>query len=509
MLHITEEKGRRILEYTPGPVCRGGESRMPFDNRFSPEKKNFCFSGKGLECIPEIKYTKRGGGSYIYSNNPEMLAADDVGRAILRTDGMSGRYMFTFEHSNYTGVPLYLGYRLYNTGAGDMTVTVMNIGLQTDGEWLGQRSWSDFYNLPLRLPEEYFLPDGSVNPVYVGCDYVDYAPRVYIPQTVTVPPGEYVYVLGGTSADAYGQTDFGATADRVLEKGRCGNGAVLFEISSGEASGLFCCYTDPAQIDISAPGQEYVVSRDGKDYSAQYKGIDRGNIGLVESGIVWAVDDHTNGRMPVVYKNLRDPGFAGKNAPYAPYSPKEYVIRSDSWITSLNPNTCPDAVGSDMMVFECTAADGSTVTVDNFRADGAGRPANTGNWMTPYTDCFTFINAGSRPRRFRIFKKGAVSGALAVILRSDDGSILGSSLKCHPYVYEIGAVPDYADRSLLEERDGMLWYRLNGVPYWQLVDERALAAQLTVAPGGVGRISVDYLILGNSNGGILHWVEVE
>ena len=55
----------------------------------------------------------------------------------------------------------------------------------------------------------------------------------------------------------------------------------------------------------------------------------------------------------------------------------------------------------------------------------------------------------------------------------------------------------------------MLWYRLNGVPYWQLVDERALAAQLTVAPGGVGRISVDYLILGNSNGGILHWVEVE
>ena len=108
MLHITEEKGRRILEYTPGPVCRGGESRMPFDNRFSPEKKNFCFSGKGLECIPEIKYTKRGGGSYIYSNNPEMLAADDVGRAILRTDGMSGRYMFTFEHSNYTGVPLYL-----------------------------------------------------------------------------------------------------------------------------------------------------------------------------------------------------------------------------------------------------------------------------------------------------------------------------------------------------------------------------------------------------------------
>ena len=41
------------------------------------------------------------------------------------------------------------------------------------------------------------------------------------------------------------------------------------------------------------------------------------------------------------------------------------------------------------------------------------------------------------------------------------------------------------------------------------MDERALVCTLEVAPGQVERISVDYLILGNSNGGIRHWVTVE
>ena len=162
-----------------------------------------------------------------------------------------------------------------------------------------------------------------------------------------------------------------------------------------------------------------------------------------------------------------------------------------------------------MMTFACITPDGRPIRIDNEHADGAGMPANTGNWMVQYTDNFTFINAGTKPRSFRIYKKGAVSGALAVAIRDETGKVLDAMLKCHPYVYAKDNIPPYADRSLLTEKNGEYWYVLNGRPYWEQVDERALVCTLEVAPGQAERISVDYLILGHSNGGIRHWVTVE
>lgn len=134
-----------------------------------------------------------------------------------------------------------------------MTATVYNIGYQTDGEWLGQRSWSDYFNLEFRLPAEYFLPDGSVNPIYVGCDYVSYTPRRYEAQQVIIPPGAYIYLFGGTTADAYAHTDIGGTADRPVGTGKCCNGAMLFELRGGDPTGTFYCYSDPAQVQAAPP----------------------------------------------------------------------------------------------------------------------------------------------------------------------------------------------------------------------------------------------------------------
>ena len=94
-----------------------------------------------------------------------------------------------------------------------------------------------------------------------------------------------------------------------------------------------------------------------------------------------------------------------------------------------------------MMVFACVTPDGKPICIDNEHADGSGSPANTGNWMVQYTDAFTFINAGTKTRRFRIYKKGAVSGALAVVVRDEAGNVLDAMLKCHPYVYEKDHIP--------------------------------------------------------------------
>ncbi len=510
MLRYIEQNGSRALEYRPEPRQRQDDGSFPFDNRFSAETRIFPIGSDGAPvCVNEIVCRKRTGGSYIYSNNPEMLAPEDVGAALLRSTHMQGRYMFTFEHSNHTGQTVWLGYQLYNAGDTPVTATVYNIGYQTDGEWLGQRSWSDYFNLEFRLPAEYFLPDGSVNPIYVGCDYVSYTPRRYEAQQVIIPPGAYIYLFGGTTADAYAHTDIGGTADRPVGTGKCCNGAMLFELQGGDPTGTFYCYSDPAQVQAAPPEQGYIVTRSGRNYAAQYKGIDHGHIGLLETEIIWAVGDATRGRMPVRCTNRRDPEWQSKKTPYAAYAPQSYTFTNDNWLSALNPNTSHEAIGDDMMTFACITPDGRPIRIDNEHADGAGMPANTGNWMVQYTDNFTFINAGTKPRSFRIYKKGAVSGALAVAIRDETGKVLDAMLKCHPYVYAKDNIPPYADRSLLTEKNGEYWYVLNGRPYWEQVDERALVCTLEVAPGQAERISVDYLILGNSNGGIRHWVTVE
>jgi hypothetical protein len=63
------------------------------------------------------------------------------------------------------------------------------------------------------------------------------------------------------------------------------------------------------------------------------------------------------------------------------------------------------------------------------------------------------------------------------------------------------------DRSLLVEKNGRLWFRLaDGRPYCDAIDERSEVVKITVPPMSVKRISIDSVILGNSCGGIKHWV---
>ncbi|MBR0231081.1 MAG: hypothetical protein IJQ53_02505 [Clostridia bacterium] len=510
MKKTATERGYRV-EYTlekPEYIANG----QPFENRFDHGEFVCETEGVGRERAV-VRYEKRPGGIYIYANNPEMLAPEDVNVPILRTKGIHGDAVFTFEHSNYTGEPLHIGYQLYNEGETEVTVTVYNIGLQLEGEWLGQRSWSDYFNRRFELPQDYFREDGSVDPIYVGCDYIDYTPEKYDPQTFKIPSGKYVYVLGGTSADAFANANAGGTADREFLPGKCGNGVVKFRVDGGEVTGTFYAYNDASKLDIRAPEQGFVTerynARAGKvlDYSRQYKGVDP-TAGLIESRITFVVDDDTpRGNLPVVYAKHADAGYARKTKPYNAYDCRPVIIESESWTTSLDPNSCKEAIGSDMMVFNCVSTDGQPLCIDTFHADSSGSAANIGNWMVQYTDNFTLVNAGSKERTFDFYKRGN-KGVLFTMARGEDGGILAAKALTGPYSFGSEAeIFAGVDRSLLVEKNGRLWFRLaDGRPYCDAIDERSEVIKIAVPPMSVKRISIDSVILGNSCGGIKHWV---
>ncbi|HBL85520.1 MAG: hypothetical protein A2Y17_06380 [Clostridiales bacterium GWF2_38_85] len=421
---------------------------------------------------------------------------------------MNGMYEFTFEHSNHTNSSFYLGYQLLNSGDTDAIVTVYNIGLQVQGEWLGQRSWSDFFNYRFELPEDYFV-DGKESPMYVGCDYADYTPTVFEPVTVTIPAGEYIYVLGGTTADAYNNTNIGKTADKAVLKGKCSNGAVLFNVEGGDVTGSFYVYTKAAQVQANPDEQGYIVTRNDTNFGSQYKGTDP-KLGLIEANITFVVNDKTaSSKLPVMYYNFRDPDYASKTLPYQEYTMIRNLVAGREWLTSLNPNNLAKAVGTDMMIFEYIDEDGNPIVIDNEHADGRGNAANTGNWMVQYSDNFTLINTGTTARTFKIYKKGAPSGALMTMVRDVNGKVLDAKLKAQPYYYAEGQIPWNADKDLLTFKNGYYWYMVDGKPYCDIVDERSLVWTVTVEPMSMERITVDYLIMGNSNGGITHWVVVE
>ncbi len=514
MNKVETEKGYRLeLDFKEKETYN--ENGQPFKNNFYTGETVIERDGTTRSTYTRIEYTKREGGTYIYSNNPEMLAPEDVGKAILRTKDLTGDCIFTYEHSNHTGAPVYFGYQLKNDGDTDVSVTVYNLGFQIDGEWLGQRSWSDYFNYRFELPEDYFLENGKENPIYIGCDYLDYTPTPREPVTVEIPAGEYIYVLGGTSEDAYNNTSIFDTADKPIQKGKCSNAVVRFNVSGGSVTGTFYCYTDPEQVKENPEEQGFITERfnsaTGKmtDYSKQYKGVDP-TAGLIESNLTFVVDNDTeDGRLPVIYTKYADYGYASKNTPYAEYQPTKKVVVDNKWVTALNPNSVESAIGTDMMIFQCVDTEGNDIVIDTLRADSSGEPANIGNWMVQYTDNFTLVNVSDEAKTFKLFKRNN-GGVLFTMARDDEGNILAAKALTGPYNFGSEAeIFAGVDKSLLQFKNGRFWFTVaDGRPYCDVIDERSEVYSVTVQPNSVERVSIDYVILGNSNGGTTHWVEL-
>ncbi len=372
-----------------------------------------------------VDYVKREGGTYIYSNNPEMFASQHVGKAFMRNRGLKGEVYVTFEHANYAGQNVYLGYQLKNDSDHDVYITVTNVGYQWTGTWFGQLAWYDFYNTSFKLPSDYFNANGSISSKYSGLDYAyqNYTPRVYQPTTYRLPAGEYFWVIGGTTADAYRNINVDNSANHYVNQIRCANGNVKFTVSGGEVTGTMYCYTNASQVKAEPEALGYVA--DG--YAQQYSGI-ADHHGIIDNYVTWTFNDNIgSGYLPVSYTNYYDDNLPAQTTPYAAYnSTAHYKNKANYWVTHINPQNNHEAIGTDLVDFRWHDENGNEIVIDNDHADGAGLPANTANWMIEYQDHYTFVNQGNKARTITLHLRD--HGSLALLVRdSQTGEVIDTA----------------------------------------------------------------------------------
>ena len=441
---------------------------LPYDVAEAADVSNISLESDGSDPLESatIDYKKREGGTYIYSNNPEMVPSDSVGDAFIRNYDLTGEVFFTFEHANYSNKPFYLGYQLKNEGDKDVYITVTNIGYQAGGTWFGQMSWFDFYNTSFTLPESYSSnPDRYSNFDYA---YQNYAPKIFQPTTYRLPAGEYFYVIGGTSNDAYNNIDVNNTADKLLDPIKCANGNVKFTVYGGSVTGTFYCYDDVEQVKAEPNQTGY---RTG-NYYAQYSGI-ANHHGVIDNYASWVFNDTTeSGDLPVSYTNVYADNLPQVAQPYQEYNNSEHKVDNTySWITHLNPQNDHKAVGMDIVDFNWVNSFGEPVVIDNLHADGGGRPANTANWMIEYQEHYTFINQGDTERRVVLSLKDG--GTLAIMLRdSKTGEVLST-------YYTMGQAGLYYNQTIY-------------VPAHSAV-----------------QVTLQYVLVACSYGNVTHWISLE
>ena len=448
---------------------------LPYDVATPIDTTGLDVNGNDKLVAAEVNYIKRTGGTYIYSNNPEQFGAQHVGKAFMRNEGLVGDVYVTFEHANYSGNNAYLGYQLKNNSDHDVYITITNVGYQHIGTWFGQLAWYDFYNTSFKLPSDYFNDYGGISSKYSSLDYAyrKYEPRIYQPTTYRLPAGEYFWVIGGTSADAYRNINVDNSANHYVNNIRCANGNVKFTVTGGEVTGTMYCYTNAAQVKAEPKALGYVAS----NYASQYSGVGDHH-GVIDNFMTWTFSDSVGGvDLPVTYTNYYARSVPAKTSPYAAYNSTAHTTRrTTSWMTHLNPQNNNRAVGMDMVEFRWHDNRGKEIVIDNHHADGAGEPANTGNWMIEYQDHFTFVNQGDKDRT--IVLKLRDHGTLATLVRDSN----------------TGEVLETAFTAGLGESSGIAYN---------------FFYEITVPAHSVKQITLDYLLVACSYGSVIHAVELK
>ena len=327
--------------------------KLPYDVNYQEQVIDTSYSdATDLLKAAQVNYVKRSGGTYVYSNNPELFKDEDVNTCLMRNNDLSGDVYMAFEHANYSSkLATWLGYRLVNNSDSDVYITVENIGFQAGGSWFGQKAWYDFYNTKFELPSDY-LVDGYISSKYSGYDYgyFDYTPRVYTPTTYKLPAGEAFFVIGGQTKVNYNKINVAKTANLALERNKCSNGQVKFKVTNGKVDGLMIIYDDVNKISNDMEEVGYVTVRKGADFGRQYQGIGH-HQGVIDNNMMWEFNDNTRSQnLPVKYTNKYASSIS-KRTPYEEYDNKVYNKEGVSWMTHLNPQNDHDAVGTDLVDF--------------------------------------------------------------------------------------------------------------------------------------------------------------
>ncbi len=472
-----------------------------------------------------ICYEKRKNTLYVYSNAPETLTPEAVNKCLTRQDVSGKSVFFTFEHQSSQlvkqGMPsngVYYGYRVTNTGENDLYVTVKNVGMQLTGkgDYLGEKEWVDFYNVPFRIPSLAGLTD-SQKRLFIGYYNFSrgYPLAKFAPTTYRVPAGEYIYVIGGTTEDAFGHFGVSDTADRSSMASACSNGAVLFDVV-GEAEGAFYVYNDIAAVKKGGSGYDTHVGIGSLAHPAGSVGEEEGYV--VDSSATWIFHDATPPqKLPVTFENYYNAPLLERLKTLSDATPeaiahfraalKEFFGTEISpldpipggrephtqtvteWATHSDAQHYSCAVGTDITVFHTVSSEGTgrpekKIAYGLYNFSTQGIVLEMGNWMKDYIDRFTFVNQGDRPRTVRICL--TPNGALTVFFRRPDGSIADM-----PPTFAL----QHADAPL----DGTMYEGF----------DLSVRQPIVVPPHSVVQIAVEYNLMANSCGHVRHSVELE
>ena len=431
-------------------------------------------------------------GLYINSNNPEALDTICLNKVLAKADCTNKDVFFTFEHNNKTSHSFYYAYRVTNTGTEDMFVTVKNIGHQVGGpgSWLGEDEWIKFYNLKFDSNMDNLNASQRSNfDAYVGFSN-EYESANNQPITYRVPAGKYIYVMGGTTADAYQNINVFGSADQIVIPTHtgCSNGAVLFSVRGSTCLGQFMTYRDKNAKAINK--SEYIT--EGKElgymknngYGKQYIGYDTCH-GVVDASLTFTFNDKTTSKyLPVSYEN---PYYAagartGEEFGLIPNIVTKSFTNQNGWVTHINPNGTANAVGTDMTRYITIDYEtGKPIVIDPLHFDGLGETANIGNWMVDYIDTITLVNQGDYTRTVT-YKLGH-SGVILAYVRDANGQVDKEAF-----------APKYC-------------VKINSSSYGAAITD-PFTYTVTVPAHSVVRFSVDYNLLANSYGYITHHLEL-
>ena len=369
-----------------------------------------------------ISYKKREGGMYINCNNPEKLTNSCLNNALTRNDISNEEVFFTFEHNNTITGDFYYGYQVINRGNEDIFVTVKNIGYQTSGagSWMGEKEWVDFYNTNFRVKgiSNYTSSQLSNYRTYFGFAN-NYTRPLNNPITYKIPAGKYIYVIGGTTADAYANINVFNTANISVNSG-CSNGAVLFEVSGDNVEGAFYVYRDPAYVSTSNRSHRGYVTG---DYGHQYIGYDNCH-GVVDGHLTFEFNDNMSEYLPVTFKNYYKENVSSSGSSLGLIDSTEHEKYTWTWQTHINPQTVNTAVGTDMTKYN-TIYNGQVVCIDTDHYDGTGEIPNLGNWMIDYMEYYTLVNHGNTDRTITI--QMINNGSIAVMVRDGEGRVINGT----------------------------------------------------------------------------------
>ena len=405
----------------------------PLNKVTSPYKQNIenygndidLFSQDNIEKPTLIESKKRKGGTYIYSNVPESMPQEVVDTIIMENNNLSGDCFMTYEHQNKTGYDyVYMGYRIVNNEDHDIYVTIKNVGYQVDGSWLGEKSWMDYYGVKFDMERVKNFSGKAYEwfDAYLHFD-VDYVPSPIKPTTYKIPKGKYIYVIGGTSKDAYKNININNSANLGVKPNCCANANVLFSIVNGKATGQLCVYKDADILNKRNVVQNMRRYGEHDDFGGRLGVSD--HHGVIDSNPLIIINDSSKKgflkfKYYPVYSDTID-----VNGEYQPLQeitdsyPHEFI--GDYWATNLSSQYHHDYIGTDM-VENTVMFEGKMITLSVNKATPAGKIWDFGNWMIEYQDNCVLVNQTDKEQTLRFYISNL--GSLLYIIKDEKGNIL-------------------------------------------------------------------------------------